>query len=119
MPVIIQLPINEPGTETAPGSRNGAGGAESGSRPPIDGRLQRNPFALLDDAELVDRQRLRLREMFWVSVIAHGMLIIAFITAAPHLIRSRAIPTALQDFLANHQLTYVELPPTPKPAVPK
>src|SRR5256885_12254176 len=111
--------MNEPGAERAQESRTGAGGADKGPRPPIDGRLQRNPFALLDDTELVDRQRLRLREMFWVSVIVHGILIIAFITAAPHLIRSRAIPTALQDFLANHQLTYVELPPTPKPAVPK
>ena len=118
MPAIIQLPINEPGTATPPYAANGAGGDHAPS-PLIDDRLQRNPFALLDDTELVERQRLRLREAFWISLITHGVLIILFLVAAPHLVRTRAIPTALQDFLANHQLTYVELPPAPKAEVPK
>src|SRR5437870_7097646 len=117
MPAIIQLPINEPGTTTTAYSPNGGG--EHALSPLIDDRLQRNPFALLEDTELVERQRLRLREAFWISFITHGLLIILFLVAAPHLVRTRAIPTALQDFLANHQLTYVELPPAPKAEVPK
>ena len=116
MPTIIQLPINEPGAAMPPYSANGAGG-ELAPRSIVDDRLQRNPFALLDDTELVER--LRLREAFWISLITHGLLIILFLLAAPHLVRTRAIPTALQDFLANHQLTYVELPPAPKAEVPK
>ena len=118
MPAIIQLPLNEPGTDVPSYSANGAGG-DYAPRPVVDDRVQRNPFALLDDTELVERQRLRLREAFWISLISHGLLIILFLFAAPRLVRTRAIPTALQDFLANHQLTYVELPPSPKTEVPK
>src|SRR5438552_669943 len=88
MPAIIQLPINEPGTPTTLYAANGAGGDHAPS-PLIDDRLQRNPFALLDDTELVERQRLRLREAFWISLITHGVLIILFLVAAPHLVRTR------------------------------
>src|SRR5947207_11152769 len=106
MPAIIQLPINEPGTMTTLYSRNGGGGEHAPS-PLIDDRLQRNPFALLEDTELVERQRLRLREAFWISFITHGLLIILFLVAAQHLVRTLAILTALQDFLSNLLLTFV------------
>src|SRR5437667_10670293 len=117
MPAIIQLPINEPAAAPPPYSSNGAG--DEYPHPAIDDRLQCNPFALVEETERGERQRLRLREAFWISLITHGVLIILFLVAAPHLVRTRAIPTALQDFLANHQLTYVELPPAPKAEVPK
>lgn len=117
MPTLIQLPLNtgdEP-SEAIKTSSNGVGG--KGTAPPLDLRLQRNPFALLDAELDTESERLRMREAFWISLAVHAAVILAIIFLLPKLAARRVLPSALNDFVLNHEMVFLEAPPAPKPTV--
>lgn len=117
MPTLIQLPLNtgDPPSEEFKTSSNGAGGHASG--PPLDLRLQRNPFALLEAEFDQERERLRMREAFWISLVVHAAVILAIIFLLPKLAARHALPSRLNEFVLNHEMVFLEAPPAPKPTV--
>jgi len=115
MPTLIQLPLNtgDPPSDVVKTSSNGAGGKTP--TPPLDLRLQRNPFTLLDAELDLESDRLRMREAFWISVIVHAAVVLAIIFLLPKLAARHALPSAVNDFVLNHEMVFLEAPPAPKP----
>ena len=121
MPTIIQIPLLE---EMRKGPTSAANGGQAPSAqaslfpdpssPPLDDRLHKTPFGLLDDDLELQLERSRLREAFWISLIVHGVLIALMVWLFPKLLLNRnAMPNRLAQVLQNHQLTFLELPPAP------
>src|SRR5438105_6768614 len=133
MPVIFQLPsLYEESKETAPASdgsvlglsnpalsspklsNNGAGG----ELPLDDFRIHKNPFALLEAEMDTERDRLRLREALWVSIVLHAIMVALILLPLPKLLQrtSRNSPS-VAEMLQQHDLTYLQLPAS-KPETP-
>ena len=114
MPTIIQLPPLH--GEEDKSSSNGAPAPLLFQADPfaVDERLHYVPFALLE-AQMEENQRLRMREAFWISVVVHAILITSLYYLLPRLLAThRAALTPLEAMMQNHDLTFVELPPTPQ-----
>ena len=121
MPTIIQLPPlhGEHGEEDKSAS-NGAPAPLPFKADPfaVDERLHYVPFALLE-AQMEENQRLRMREAFWISVVVHAVAIVSLYFLLPRLLAThRAALTPLEAMMQNHDLTFVELPPTPQQKPP-
>lgn len=121
MPTIFQLPplsedrLQEP-SSGAP--RNGI--PASAAVPSDDFRLHKNPFSLLEMELNTEGERLRRRESLWISLVVHAVVILLLIFALPKLLASRPVQnSAFAQMLQDHNLTFLELPPTSKPEAPK
>lgn len=116
----MQLPSLH-GEEAKPSS-NGAGAppAPEFKTDPfaVDERLHYVPFALLE-AQMEENQRLRMREALWISIVFHALALVALYFFLPKLLASHSsILTPLQAMLQNHEITFMELPPTPQQKPP-
>lgn len=120
---IIQIPLLEELRKQEAASPNG-GGPDSGAQaslfpppapvPAIDDRVHKSAFGLLDDDLELQLERSKLREAFWISLIVHGIMVALFIWLFPKLLLNhQATPSALAKMLQDHNITFLEMPPTP------
>src|SRR5260370_22388094 len=120
MPSIIQIALLEEMRKAQGTSANGQG-RDSGAQaslfpapPSFDDRLHKTPFGLLDDDLEVQLERSKLREAFWISLVVHGILLAIVMWLYPKLLAGhQPTPNALAQMLQDHQITFLELPPTP------
>ena len=119
---IIQIPLlEELRKEQASGSGNGnqtppaqASLFPPPSSPPLDDRLHKMPFGLLDDDLELQLERSRLREAFWVSLVAHGVLLALVVWLMPKLmVNHKMVPNRLAQVLEDHNLTFLSAAPAP------
>lgn len=124
---IIQIPLlEELRKEQASGSGNGnqASPAQASlfpppSAPPIDDRVHKMAFGLLDDDLELQLERSRLREAFWISLVAHAVVLALAVWLMPKLMVRRVVPNRLAQVLEDHNLTFLERPPAPKVKPPE
>ena len=119
MPTIIQLPPLHGEEEKS--SSNGVPAPLPLKADPfaVDERLHYVPFALLE-AQMEENQRLRMREAFWISVVVHAIALVSLYFLLPRLLAThRSILTPLEAMMQNHDITFVELPPTPQQKPPQ
>jgi TonB family protein len=117
---IIQIPLLEE-MRKGPTNPNGdqAPSAQTSLFPPppsLDTRLHKGAFALLDDDLELQLERSKLREAFWVSLVVHGIVLGLLLWLVPRIVAWRqttATPNRLALALQDHQLTFLELPPSP------
>jgi len=120
MPSIIQIPLLEEMRKAQGTSANGEGrdsGAQASLFPPppaFDDRLHKTPFGLLEDDLELQLERSKLREAFWISLVVHGIALAVIFWLFPKLLAGhQPTPNALAQLLQDHQITFLELPPTP------
>jgi TonB family protein len=117
MPTIIQLPPLYEERKTGAASSNGNPVAAQRSlnfpAAPVDPRLFKNPFALLGDDLESDRERARLREAFWISLVVHAVLVLVIIFIMPKWLVRKVVPSQLEQLLQDHDITFLQLPPSP------
>jgi TonB family protein len=56
-----------------------------------------------------------MREAFWISLVVHAAVVLAVIFLLPKLAARHALPNALNNFVLNHEMVFLEAPPAPKP----
>src|SRR5260370_4401920 len=120
MPSIIQIPLLEEMRKAQGTSANGEGrdsGAQASLFPPppsFDDPLPKTPFGLLEDDLELQLERSKLREAFWISLGVQGILLV-IVMSLYHKLRAghQPTPNALAQMLQDHQITFLELPPTP------
>jgi TonB family protein len=76
--------------------------------------LHKRAFALLDDDLELQLERSKLREAFWVSLVVHLVLLTLAAWLFPKVMayQQTVIPSRLAQMLQDHQLTFLELPPS-------